>query len=180
MENCFRSLDDCLRQRRSVRKFTDKPVARETVFELLSWAIQAPSASNLQPWKFVVVDDAELIRKIKAFSPGLGGLPACILLFCLDQELLPKRRDTGEADESCAVLDLAMAAENLMLAAVERGLGTCVVKSFHPILIKKIMRLPDTVLPEFMISLGYPDQTPKAPRRRPLAELVSYNLEENI
>ena len=58
------TLYDCLRSRRSIRKFAAAPVARETVEELLAAAILAPSASNRQPWQFLVVDDAALLRKI--------------------------------------------------------------------------------------------------------------------
>ena len=61
-----------------------------------------------------------------------------------------------------------MAAENLMLEAVGRGLGTCVIKSFHPQIVKKILSLPEQIYPEFLVTLGYPNQEPKMPRRRPV------------
>lgn len=170
-------LDDCLRQRRSIRKFTEEPVPRTTVEELLLLATLAPSASNLQPWKFIVVDDPQLVRKIKAYSPGLGGDPSAVLLFCLDTNLLP-RTEEDTADKNAAVLDLAMAAENLMLAAVERGLGTCVVKSFHPALVRRILRIPDALSVEFLVTLGHPAQSRPMPRRRELSQLVRYNLQE--
>lgn len=170
-------LDECLRSRRSVRKFTDTPVSREVIRDLLEMAILAPSASNLQPWRFVVVDDPALVQKICAFSPGIGGRPPCLILFCLDGQRLPLQSD-GTADRSCGVLDLAMAAENLMLEAVGRGLGTCVIKSFHPQIVKKILSLPEQIYPEFLVTLGYPNQEPKMPRRRPLEEVASYNLGE--
>jgi len=68
------SLDYCLQTRRSIRKYTDRPISRDIIDDLLNAAILAPSASNLQPWKFIVIDDAELLDKIKAFSPGIGGI----------------------------------------------------------------------------------------------------------
>lgn len=167
-------LDRSLYARRSIRNFTGEPVERETVRELLGLAVLAPSASNLQPWRFVVVDDSATVQKIRAFSPGIGGQPPCLLLFCLDAGLLPKGED-GVPDRSCGVLDLAMAAENLMLAAADRGLGTCVIKSFHPKLVRRILALPEQILPEFLVTLGHPDQAPGMPRRRPLDQVVTYN-----
>ncbi|MCI8399362.1 MAG: nitroreductase family protein [Oscillibacter sp.] len=172
-----RSVEDCLRTRRSVRRFTGEAVERGTVEALLELAVLAPSASNLQPWKFVIADDPALVQKIKSFSPGISGQPPCVITFCLDAALLPQRED-GAPDTECAVLDLAMAAENLMLAAADRGLGTCVIKSFHPALVRRILRLPDRLLPEFLVILGHPAQTPDMPKRRPVGELIRYNLEE--
>ena len=170
-------MDKCLRDRRSIRQFTDQPVERETVRELLGAAILAPSASNRQPWRFVVLDDPALVQKIRAFSPGIGGSPPCLILFCLDGRHLPVQRD-GTIDRTCGIIDLSMAAENLMLAAVDRGLGTCVIKSFHPQIVKKILNLPEHIYPEFLVTLGYPKQHAAMPRRRPLEEVTSYNLEE--
>lgn len=167
------TLYDCLRSRRSIRKFAAAPVARETVEELLAAAILAPSASNRQPWQFLVVDDAALLRKIWAFSPGITGEPPGLLFLCLDESRLPLT--DGKPDGSTAQLDLAMAAENLMLAAVEKGLGTCVIKSFHPQLISRILSLPSHIRPELLVTLGYPAQTPPMPPRRPLDTLVHYN-----
>ncbi len=167
----------CLRARRSIRKFTEEPVERAVIQELLTLAVLAPSASNRQPWKFVVVDDPALVQKVKSFSPGIGSQPPCILVFCLDGALLPQNAE-GLPDISDGVLDLAMAAENLMLAAAGRGLGTCAVKSFHPMLVRRILKLPDGLQPEFLVVLGHPAQMPDMPRRRPLKELVRYNLGE--
>ena len=169
-------LDACLQQRRSVRKFTGEPVSRKTIEKLLFLATLAPSASNLQPWRFIVVDDPALVQRVKSFSPGLGGTPGAVILFCLDTRLLP-RNEMG-ANKEAAVLDLSMAAENLMLAAVGQGLGTCVVKSFHPVLVRRILGLPEVLSIEFLITLGYPAQNPAMPRRRPLAELITYNMQE--
>lgn len=74
-----RSVEDCLRTRRSVRRFTGEAVERGTVEALLELAVLAPSASNLQPWKFVIADDPALVQKIKSFSPGISGQPPCVI-----------------------------------------------------------------------------------------------------
>jgi len=71
-----------------------------------------------------------------------------------------------------------MAAENLMLSATQKGLGTCVIRSFHPILIQKLLKVPEHIFPEFLVLLGYPDKWPSIPKRRALDQVVAYNLEE--
>ena len=131
-------LEECLCVRRSIRQFTDQPVERTIIQTLLEMAILAPSASNRQPWRFIILDDPVLVQKIRAFSPGIGGNPPCLIVFCLDSQRLPVMRN-GTIDRTCGIIDLAMAAENMMLAATSHGLGTCVIKSYHPQIVKKIL-----------------------------------------
>lgn len=129
-------LEECLCVRRSIRQFTDQPVERTIIQALLEMAILAPSASNRQPWRFIILDDPVLVQKIRAFSPGIGGNPPCLIVFCLDSQRLPVMRN-GTIDRTCGIIDLAMAAENMMLAATSHGLGTCVIKSYHPQIVKR-------------------------------------------
>lgn len=120
-----------------------------------------------------MIDEPELLRKIKVLSPGIGGQPPCLIFLCVDTRLLPQRE--GCPDCSTAVLDLAMAAENLMLAALEYGLGTCVIKSFHPTLVSRLLKLPEQIVPELLVTLGYPEVVPPMPKRKPLESLLCYN-----
>ena len=75
-----------LKERRSIRKFADRPVNREILTDLVEAACAAPSASNLQSWRFVMVTDPELVRKVDLVSPGLSGHPPVILVICSDLE----------------------------------------------------------------------------------------------
>ena len=85
-------LEECLCVRRSIRQFTDQPVERTIIQTLLEMAILAPSASNRQPWRFIILDDPVLVQKIRAFSPGIGGNPPCLIVFCLDSQRLRNYR----------------------------------------------------------------------------------------
>lgn len=169
-------LDFCLENRRSVRCFTTQAVSRDSIAGLLYTATLAPSASNRQPWHFVVVDHPDLLRKIKAFTPGLGGQPPCILIACLNEKRLPQKHNG--VDTSDAIFDVAMAVENILLAAIGENLGTCVIRSYHPSLVKAILGLPDHILPQCMIALGYFEKIPLMPSRRPLSCVCSYNMWE--
>lgn len=168
------TLQECIDARRSIRVFREEPVTRETVFHLLENAAKAPSGSNIQPWEFVVADDPNLVRSIVAFSPGIGKCPPCLIVFCEDRELALKKGGTIGRDQ-LALMDISMAGENLMLSAVALGLGTCAVKSFPPDIIRSLLKLPDRLSPELIITLGYPENESRVPPKRPLAELIHYN-----
>ena len=83
-------LTEVIEKRRSIRKFSDKPVSREILEELIKAAALAPTASNLQAWRFFVADDPELVRDIDSFSPGLSGKPPVIIA-------IGRKRSAGEA-----------------------------------------------------------------------------------
>jgi nitroreductase len=71
-------------------------------------------------------------------------------------------------------MDVAMAAQNMMLAAYSLGIGSCPIASFNKTAVKELLDIPEHVDPILMVSLGYPDRWPEPPRRRPLEEVVHY------
>jgi nitroreductase len=111
--------------RRSIRSYTDKPVAKETVQQLLEAAMAAPSAGNQQPWHFVVVDDRALLEKITTVHPYAQMAKSAQLgiLVCGDLSL--------EMHQGYWVQDCAAATENLLVAAHALGLGA-VWTGVHP------------------------------------------------
>ena len=78
---------DIIMSRRSIRRFQDEPSPPELIQELLEAARWAPSGGNSQPWAFVVIQEPDGIRKIKMFSPGLGGDPVALIIVCSDQSV---------------------------------------------------------------------------------------------
>ena len=170
----MKSLQECIECRRSIRNFRDEPVDRALIQQLIENACMAPSGSNIQPWIFIVADQPELVHEIVTFSPGIGQCPPCILVLCADKELAYKKGGVMGRDQ-LSVLDIAMAAENILLSAVDSGLGTCVVKSFSANIIQKILALPGHIVPELMVTVGYPALDGKVPPKRELSELVYFN-----
>ncbi|MCI2058684.1 MAG: nitroreductase family protein [Oscillibacter sp.] len=169
------TLQDCLHARRSVRNFQDRPVPRDTLQGLAADAVLAPSGSNIQPWEFILVDDPELVGSIVTYSPGIVHAPPCLAVICSDQErALRKGGRLGK--EQLALMDISMAAENLMLSAVDRGLGSCAVKSFPPQVIQKLLGLPENIWPELIVTLGYPVSARlRVPPKRPAGEMIHFN-----
>lgn len=169
---------EVLKKRRSIRKFKDRQVSREVLLELVEAASLAPSASNLQAWRFCIVDDPALVRKVDMFSPGISGKPPVIIAICSDYGYAEKKTSGTNYKAYGCIMDASMAAENLMLAAVEKGLGTCAIKSYNDAAVRKLLKLPETLHLEILITVGYPDMDPKQPARKGLDEIAFFNTWE--
>lgn len=168
------SLIDIMKNRRSIRSFTDEPIKKEDIIEMLKGAILAPSGSNIQAWLFGVINDKKILKKIFSFSPGLGGNPPCIIVVCSNRELAFNRGDKLGRDEM-SIIDISLATQNIILLATERGLGTCVIKSFNEVAIRKILNLPEHISPDLIITIGYPKNQPKSPPKRKIEDVIFFN-----
>lgn len=185
---------DAIRTRRAVRAYTGTPVPRDLVDGLLQAAVQAPSAMNLQPWAFAVVQDAETLRRISDAAkraalaaaeaePGAGhghhGLREA-----LESAAFSVFYDAGTLIVVCATGagpfaagDCHLAAQNLLLAAHAEGLATCPIGLALPALrqpeLKRSLGIPAGYTPVFAATLGYPRESPApTPRRAP--EIVAW------
>ena len=168
-------LQEALAKRRSIRKFKDTAVSREILLDLVQKATLAPSASNLQAWRFCIIDDPELVRKVDMFSPGISGNPPVIIAVCSDYGYAEQKTSGSNYKVYGCIMDASLASENLMLAALEYGLGTCAIKSYNDAAVRKLLKLPESIHLEMLISLGYPDADPKMPARKGLDEVVFFN-----
>lgn len=162
---------EALLGRRSVRFFTDTPVAAADLAELCEAAIWAPTAGNAQPWHIVAVDDQDLLRKIRTVSPGLLGNPTALIAVLSDKESNVKRM--GPLGGELAAMDCCFAAQNVLLLAHAKGLGSCVIRSFNQSAVRELLGAPSGTTPELLIILGYPSKEAPAPKRR--TELIHKN-----
>ena len=148
--------------RRSIRRYASSTIPDERVRDLLTAAMSAPSAGNEQPWHFVIIDDRKIMEKIPRFHPYASMLkeaPLAILV-CVDGNL---------GVEGFLIQDGSAATENLLLAAHAKGLGA-VWLGIYPLKermvgMRKLLGLPDSILPLALISLGYPAETIPAENR---------------
>lgn len=178
-------LMDAIYKRRAVRAYGPKPVARETVEVLLQAAVQAPSAMNRQPWAFVVVQGAELLNRFSARAKAslLEDLDPRSPLSEYRNELMnpdfnifygagtlivicAKPTGLDPAEECC------LAAQNLMLAACDLGLGTCPIGFSRLWLnqpqVKAELGIPSDCTPVFSLAVGFPlGDSPPVPRQPP-------------
>jgi len=164
---------EAIKGRRSVRKYKADPVPEELIEKILEAGRWAPSGSNIQPWEFIVINDPKVLDMIRKVSPGyFGGSPLAILV-CSDKERA--RKFGGPGESYLAMVDCAMAAQNMLLTAYALGLGSCPIKSFSQTAVKEILEIPDHLEPELLIAIGYPAQKPSPPPRRPLSEIAHLN-----
>ena len=160
---------EVIKGRRSIRAFEDRGIPDEYLRIILEAGIWAPSGGNLQPWEFILIKKKELINKVKLISPGLFGDPATIVVLCINREVTKK---AGRMSEHVPLMDISMAAQNMMLMAYALGIGSCAVLSFNKVALQELLSMPEHVEPALLVSLGYPKTVPKPPKRKPLNEVV--------
>jgi coenzyme F420-0:L-glutamate ligase/coenzyme F420-1:gamma-L-glutamate ligase len=191
------SVVDVIKERRSVRKYAPRKVARSVLREVLEAARWAPSAHNAQPWRFIALIDAsvkqelaEVMANALKMNMTRDGAPAnlcetkaaasvkrftsapVLVVACFTMKDMRAYADGArqECERDLAVQSLGAAVQNMLLAAQAKGLGACWFCA--PIFCKKAVRnflkLPADVEPQALITLGYPAEKPNAPRRKPL------------
>lgn len=151
-----------LNTRRAVRSFNDESVRDDLLDPLLDSMLAAPSASNKQAWAFVVVRRPRTLRLIHAFAPGIIERPPLIVVACFDHG-----RSVGGGAWDEGMLCVAMAVQNLLLAAHALELGGCPTASFRKSPVRRFLRLPQHLEPLLLVSIGHPAPNPRttAPRR---------------
>ncbi|NCC23829.1 MAG: nitroreductase family protein [Deltaproteobacteria bacterium] len=154
---------EAIANRRSVRKYTDKPVADDQIRTILEAAMMAPSAGNAQPWQFVVVRDREILAALKDINPyaAMAARAPLGILVCGDLSL--------EKYPGYWVQDCSAAIQNMLLTIHGLGLGA-VWTGIHPMAdrvagFRKLFKLPDHVVPLGFIIIGHPAQNPTAESR---------------
>jgi albonoursin synthase len=160
-----------LRGRAVVRRYTDEAISDDLVDELLDVMVAAPTAANKQAWAFLAVREPRTVRRIRAFAPGMIGLPPLVVVACFDRERAVR---DGSVPWDAGMLCVAMAVENLLLAAHAVGLGACPVGSFRREAVRRLVSLPDRLDPLLMVAVGHPARAPEPTRRRPREEVIRY------
>jgi len=171
------SLLTLLRGRRSVRRYRPDPVPDEMVEQLLEAGRWAPSASNRQPWAFIVVRDETVRREVARHAAyyfirwaHVAEAPLLIIL-CGDARNRVYRQFLHE--------DVGLAGSQIMLQAKALGLGTCWVGGLDRKAIAGILKLPDSLEIVGLLTVGFPAEEPDPPERKSLAEIVHYDVYGN-
>lgn len=160
-----------IKGRRSVRNYSSKEIENDKLKKVLEAARLAPSASNNQGWKFIVIRDEEIREKLTEAAGGqkfVGQAPIVIVACGTDPERIMK------CGQHRYTVDLSIAVSYMMLEAYEQGLGTCWIGHFDEGEVKKILDIPDKVRVVAMTPLGYPAESPASRPRKSLDEIVCY------
>jgi len=165
---------EVIKTRRSVRKFKSTTVPDVVLKRVLEAARIAPSGSNRQPWRFIVIKDAERKRKIARLCHHQSFIAQAPIVIAGCGKNIHYNR--GEWMGDCSmIVDVAIALDHLTLAARAEGLGTCWIGSFENAEIKKYLGIPEDVNVVALTPLGYPqDETSfcETEDRLPLEEIV--------
>ena len=166
---------EAIKERRSIRAYTDEKVSEEDVERLIEAARWAPSAGNIQPWAFVVVKEVETKRKLSSATLNQTLIQEAPVVIVVCADLTRSSRVYGSRGEKLYSLqDTAAATENILLAAQELGLATCWVGAFHEDEVAKAVKAPKNMRPVAMVAVGYPAERPAAPQKRLVNEIVHY------
>ncbi len=173
-----------IRERQSVRSYADTPVEPEKLAMLVDAVRLAPSASNAQPWKLVMVDDPVLRGEIAqaTFSQAIAFnrfAPQAPVIAVLTIERTRTITQIGGwlKDREYQLIDIGIAAEHLCLQAAELGLGTCMIGWFNEKKIKHLLRIPRGTRIGLLVTIGYPAEGyPVRPKvRKETAQMSSFN-----
>lgn len=163
---------DIIRQRRSIRKYKNRPIEKEKIEKMLEAARIGPSAANMQPCTFVVVLNQDVRQKLRRAYNNEWFVNAPVIIVACASPSDAWRRDDGEEYWK---VDAAIAMQNLILEATELGLGTCWIADFDEKEAKRALEIPKYIRVVAMTPLGYPDEQ-KEPTtdRKPLTAIIHY------
>ena len=180
----FMEFIDLVRKRRSIRKYRSDPVPEEKLRYVLEAARFAPSWGNRQCWKYIIVTDETLRKKIieRASPPPTdarrptrprdwAAQAPIIIVGCAD----PAKSGNKE-EKQYYLLDMGISMEHTMLAAAEQGLGTCWIGGgFDEAVVKEVLGIPKEIRVVALTPLGYPDETTEPRPRNTFEEITSRN-----
>ncbi|MFH1938958.1 MAG: nitroreductase family protein [bacterium] len=163
---------EAIKKRQSVRSYQDKEIPEEILKQILEAGRLAPSAKNTQSWKFIVVKDKNLRKKLVPACKNqefVGEAPVVIAGCATNPDYV---MSNGEHAYS---IDLAIALDHMSLEAASLGLGTCWIGAFYQDQVKEILGVPEDVRIVSLMPLGYPKELGTKTERKPLSEIICYN-----
>jgi len=195
---------DLIKSRRSIKTYLPREAPKEVIYSILEAGRWAPSAHNAQPWRFVVITEREVRRELagamaSAWAEDMtaNGVPPSIrkrlvedsierfadapvsIVACVTMEDMDKYADENrqKTEHTMATQSLAAAVQNMLLAAHSAGLGSCwfCAPLFCQDAVRRVLKVPDNVEPQALITLGYPSETVDPPPRKPLGEVAFRN-----
>jgi nitroreductase len=178
---------EILKNRYSLRNFSDKPIPREEIEKCILSATMAPSACNKKPWQYIIIDD--VYKRDEIFNQAFDLIvpntfvskAACIIVACAKTDFIVHKLAGGFKNIDYPLLDMGASIENLILEATDLGIGSCWIGWFNEKNIKKILNIPRNLKIVSLIALGYPNENePKKEKnldkfKMDMKNIFSYN-----
>ena len=174
---------EVIKNRRSIRKYTDMPVEKEMLLQILESARLAPSGSNTQPWYFIIVESHQTKEKLSAVNHQQKWMmTAPVFIVCVadiccridSKEDIYLDENSPQFELKQIIRDTAIAIDHILLEAEHMGLATCWTAWFTQKEVRSILNIPDDKFVCGIITLGYGGEKPKQRPRRPLDEMIRY------
>jgi len=164
------TVTEAIGRRYSCRAYQDKAIEQEKLDRVLEAAQLAPSAKNLQDWRFVIVTDRQKRLKLAeaANNQSFIAEAGAIIVACSNCD------DVMRCGQQIGPIDVAIALEHIALQAAELGLGTCWIGSFYPDKVRAILDIPAEIAVIELMPLGYPADEPREPKREAIERIVCY------
>jgi nitroreductase len=161
---------EAITKRYSCRNYQDKAIEKEKLDDILEAARLAPSAKNLQDWRFVIVTDKQTKVKLAEAASSQKFLEnaGAIIVACSNSDYVMR------CGQAVGPIDVAIAIEHICLQASELGLATCWIGSFYPEKVKPILGIPQDITIIELLALGYPADEKKEPNREPKENIVCF------
>lgn len=177
----FMDILEFIKSRRTIRKFIpNKPVDWDKVSKCIDAARHAPSAGNLQNWKFIVVIEQDLKKAIaEAALQQWWIMEAPVVIVAISEPEKAERYYGVRGERLYSIQSCAAAIQNLILEAHSLGLGTAWVSAFDEDAIKRILGMEEFARPQAVIPLGYAAEIPQKPPKYPLEQIIFFNTWRN-
>jgi nitroreductase len=162
---------EAIRKRYSCRAYQDRPIEQEKLNQLFEAARLAPSAKNLQDWRFVAVTKKEIRQKVAECTnrPEVFSKAGAIIAACSVSD------EVMRCGQAVSPIDVSIALEHIALQATALGLGTCWIGSFDTEKVRKILGIPADINIIELMTVGYPADELKKANREPMENIVCYD-----
>ena len=174
---------ECIMGRRSIRQFTEQPISEDVLSEIVEMASYAPSWKHTQITRYIAVSGetkAKIAAECTDAHPNNGNIISSAPM--LIAVTIIKNRSGYERDGSFStpkgngwqMFDAGIASQTFCLAAYEKGIGSVILGIFDEAKASAILEIPEDRELVALIPVGYPNEAPVAPRRKPVADLLSF------
>lgn len=175
---------ECIRTRRSIRKFKDAAVSHDTVNAIIAAAAMAPSWKNTQISRYNIIEDRDVLNDIadncvmgfEYNQKTIRRAPQLVVVSMIEKRCGYERDGSFSTskEDRWEMFDAGIASQTFCLAAHDMGIGTVILGIFDENKVAKAIRLPEGQKVAALIAMGYPDQECEAPKRKSVDELVRY------
>lgn len=169
------NVTEAIFKRRSIRRFSPQPVEKDVLYELIKAARMAPAAANIQPLQYMIVHQKQLLDPVfdctrwagylENYAPRKGFRPTAYIVVLINEQIKKEGNDN----------DAGAAVQNIMLTAVEKGLGSCWIGSVDRKKLSKLLGVPEHCRIHTVVALGYPAEDPIS---EDMEDSIRYYLDE--